>query len=408
MRLGTRVGWVLIAIAVILSVWVISADENEANNQVTEDGFTLNEAGTEVLSYNGNGGAVTIPAGVSTIDSGVFSNQTNITSVSMPDTVYNLGTGVFSGCTGLSSVSLSGNLSSIPSNTFNGCSSLGSISIPSSVTSIGSGAFQGCSGISTISIPARTSSVDSGAFDDCPNLTAINVAGGNSSYSSYDGCLYNANGSNLIRCPENKATVNISPNCTSIGGGALRDCTSVDSITIPKKVTSISGDAFSSSSLKTIYGYSDSTAENFASTYGYSFIQLDNNSSGSTAPSSSSSSSSEDEDDDDIDDEDDEDDEEGDEDDDSSDDDDDSGSGGSGSGSGEGGSGGSGGGSGGGGSTSGGPSGSGGHNKDATPKTADGDVDPRFMFSLALLLAGGAFIIFSERRRIEYITSHRR
>ena len=406
MKLGTRVGWVLIAIAIILSVWVLSGDKNEAN-QSTEDGFTLNDGGTEVISYNGNGGAVTIPAGVTTIDSGVFANQTNITSVSMPDTVNNIGTGLFSGCTGLSSVSLSGNISSIPANTFYNCSSLGNVSIPSSVSSIGSSAFYGCSGISSINIPSRVSSVDSGAFDNCPNLASIQVAGGNSAYSSYDGCLYNANGTNLIRCPENKATINLSPNCTAIGGGALKNCTSIDSITIGKNVNSISGDAFSSSSLRTIYGYSGSTAENFADTYGYSFIQLDNSSSGSTTPSSSSS--------------DDEESDDPDEDEDVDDDDDDSSSsskkkknktddgsgsgdnGGSGSGSGAGGSG-----SGSGGSTSGGPSGSGGHNKDATPKTADGDIDPRFMFSLALLLAGGAFVISSERKRIEYIKSHRR
>ncbi len=405
MRLGTRVGWVLIAVAVILSVWVISGGKNEAN-QTTDDGFTLNDAGTEVISYNGNGGAVSIPAGVTTIDSGVFSNQTNITSVSMPDTVNNIGTGVFSGCTGLSSVSLSGNLSSIPANTFYGCSSLSNVSIPSSVTSIGSSAFYGCRGISSISIPSRVSSIDSGAFDSCKNLSSIQVAGGNSSYSSYDGCLYNANGTNLIRCPENKATISLSSNCTSIGGGALKNCTSIDSITIGKKVTTISGDAFSGSSLRTIYGYSSSKAEDYADTYGYSFIQLDNSHDGDTSGSSSSSSSDDDDDDDDDgdevveDDDDDEDDDEG------------GGSGGNGGGSGD--SGGSGGGagggsgSGGGGSTSGGPSGSGGHNKDATPKTADGDLDPRFMFSMALLLAGGAFIIFSERRRIEYINSHRK
>ena len=401
MKLGTRVGWILIAISIIFSIWVLSGGRNEAN-KTTDDGFTLNDAGTELISYNGNGGAVSIPSGVSTIDSGVFANQTNITSVSMPDTVTNLGTGVFSGCTGLSSVSLSSNLSSIPANTFYNCSSLGNISIPSSVTSIGSGAFYGCGGISSISIPSRVSSIDSTAFDNCKNLASIQVAGGNSNYSSSDGCLYNANGTNLIRCPENKATITLSPNCTSIGSGALKDCTSIDSITIGKNVTSISGDAFSGSGLRTIYGYSGSKAEDYADSYGYSFIQLDNTGSGSSSSGGSSSS-----------DDDDDDEEENvveDEDDGSGSDDDGSGDSGSDSGSdSDSGSGdGSGGSGSGGGSTSGGPSGSGGHNKDATPKTADGDIDPRFMFSLALLLAGGAFIVGSRRRKIDYIQAHRK
>ncbi len=411
MKLGTKVGWILIAVAIVFTVWIVSVDRNEAN-QTTDEGFVLNDAGTELIAYEGNGGAITIPSGVTSIDSGVFANQTNITSVSIPDTVSDIGTGVFSGCTGLSSVSMSGNISTLPGSTFYNCSSLGSITIPSSVRTIGAKCFAGCTGLSTINIPSGTRSVDSSAFDGCTNLHTIQVSGGNSNYSSYDGCLYNSNGTNLIRCPENKATINLSGNCTSIGSGALKNCTSIDSITIPANVNSIAGDAFSGAGLQTIYGYSNSTAENYAGTNGYSFIQLDNVDDGTVSADTSTS----DVDDDEVDVEDDEDD---DEDDSSSSktkkkkNQDAGSSGGSGSssgssGSGSGGSGGSGGGSGSGGSTSGGPSGSGGHNKDTTPKTADGDIDPRFMFSLALLLAGGAFIAGSRRKKYDYINSHRR
>ncbi len=409
MKLGTKVGWILIAVAIVFTVWIVSVDRNVAN-QTTDDGFTLNDSGTELISYEGNGGSITIPSGVTSIDSGVFANQTNITSVSMPDTVTDIGTGLFSGCTGLSSVSLSGNISTLPGSTFSGCTSLSSVTIPSAVRTIGSKCFSGCTGISSISIPSGARSVDSSAFDGCKNLHTIQVSGGNSNYSSYDGCLYNSNGTNLIRCPENKATITLSGKCTSIGSGALKDCTSIDNITIPAEVNSISGDSFSGSGLQTIYGYSDSTAENYAGTYGYSFIQLDNVDDGTVSPTSAASDTDDEEDEEVVDEDDD--------------DEDDSSStkkkkkkntdtgstdgSGSGSGSSGSGSGGSGGGSGSGGSTSGGPSGSGGHNKDTTPKTADGDIDPRFMFSLALLLAGGAFIAVSRRKKYDYINTHRR
>jgi hypothetical protein len=43
------------------------------------------------------------------------------------------------------------------------------------------------------------------AFSGCSNLDAIIVEAGSTTYSSIDGCLYNADGSKLLCTPEGKA-----------------------------------------------------------------------------------------------------------------------------------------------------------------------------------------------------------
>ena len=58
-------------------------------------------------------------------------------------------------------------------------------------------------------------------------------------------------------------------------------------------------------------------------------------------------------------------------------------------------------------STSGGASGSGGHVKDSTTTTADGDFDPRYALSLGFLLLGVAFILYSKRRKMNYVKEGR-
>lgn len=387
MKFGTKLGWILVAFSIILSIWVISGIGNEAST-TDENGFVIEDDGVTLSGYTGPGGAVSIPAGITTIASGVFADNGSITSVAVPDTVTSLGTGVFSGCTNMTSVSLSGNISSIPDSTFYNCSSLSSVSLPG-VSSIGSNAFYGCASLSSITIPASTSSIGSGAFDECPSLSSITVSGGNSSYTSYDGCLYNVSGSNLIRCPEGKSSLNLSSGCTSISSNALKNCNYVSSVTIPATVTSIGSQSNWSPSV--IYGYSDSAAESYAAQNGITFEVLgtedsgdddntgddnndsENTDSGNTDSGSTTDNSSTT----------------------------DSGAAGttvSGGGSSTGASGG---------STSGGASGNGGHVKDATPKTADGDVDPRYFLSLGFLLVGIAAILYSKKQKINYVNEHR-
>ena len=188
MKRGTKIGWLLIALSVILSVWVIVSQSSDAS-QTTESGLVLSDDGTVLEQYTGSGGTVTIPDGVTTISAGVFKEK-DVTQVIMPSSVTSMGTGVFSGCSSLASVSLSTSLNSIPEDSFRECLSLGSVTIPDSATTIASNAFYGCASLSSVSIPASVSSISTDAFSGCGNLSDISVASGNGAYASSDGCLY--------------------------------------------------------------------------------------------------------------------------------------------------------------------------------------------------------------------------
>lgn len=306
-------------------------------------GFQMN--GTTVTGYNGSGGsitlpdnataiaasafsgksnisAVTIPSSVTSIGDSAFANCTGLTSITVPGSVSSLGTGVFSGCTRLSSVTMQAAVSSIPSNTFSGCSaltsvaisssinsigssafanckSLSSMAVPGGVTTIGSGAFSGCSGLSGISIPSSTSSISTDAFNGCSALTTINVAGGNGTYASDGGCLYNASYTKLLICPQAKSSIALNSALKIIGGGAFNGCSRITSLTVPNGATTIESGAFSNSGIKNvtipssvtsigsqswspdiIYGYGNSEAESYAESNNYVFYRLDGNGGG--------------------------------------------------------------------------------------------------------------------------------
>lgn len=296
MKRGTKIGWLLIALSVILSVWVIVSQSSDAS-QTTESGLVLSDDGTVLEQYTGSGGAVTIPDGVTTISAGVFKEK-DVTQVIMPSSVTSMGTGVFSGCSSLASVSLSTSLNSIPEDSFRECLSLSSVTIPESATAIASNAFYGCASLSSVSIPASVSSISTDAFSGCGNLSDISVASGNGAYASSDGCLYNASKTRLLLVPEGKTSLAIAAGTTTIGAGALQDCTGITSVSLPNGVTTIEANAFSNSAVdtitipatvtsiasqgswtpSTIYGAAGSAAEQYAKNNGIVFVVQGNTS----------------------------------------------------------------------------------------------------------------------------------
>ena len=80
-----------------------------------------------MFAYQGNGGNVTIPSGVTTINEMAF---------------Y--------GCTGLVSVTIPQSVTSIKSKAFDGCENLTSVTIPKSVVAIGDYAFDHCTSLTSI------------------------------------------------------------------------------------------------------------------------------------------------------------------------------------------------------------------------------------------------------------------
>ena len=270
--------------------------------------------------------SVTIPNSVTSIETEAFINCSNMTSITIPNSVMSIGDYAFAGCCKLKEVhitdiaawckinfcetasnplSFANNLyvngilvkdlvipnsvTSIKDSAFSCCSSLTSVTIPNSVTSIGDRTFEGCEGLTSITIPNSVTSIGGYAFQGCSNMTSITIPNGVTSIGECQ--FYNCSSLTNVTIPNS---------VMSIGYETFGDCKGLTSITIPNSVMSIGNDAFSvctsldgiailnpkcmihenkntlgSHDKTTIYGYIDSTAQEYAKKYGYTFKTLD-------------------------------------------------------------------------------------------------------------------------------------
>ena len=146
--------------------------------------------------------SVTIPSGVTEIETYAFHNCSNLTSVVIPEGVTRIGGSVFAGCTSLVSVTIPESMTSIGSGAFSQCYSLqafdgkfasddqrclvvdGAIvgfapagltdyTVPSIVTNIAYSSFSGCSSLTSITVPASVTQIGEYAFKGCSSLTSI-------------------------------------------------------------------------------------------------------------------------------------------------------------------------------------------------------------------------------------------
>lgn len=291
-----------------------------------EDGSALAETdfiieGTTVTGYSGAGGNIVIPDGITAISDGVFAGNGSITGVSFPGSLQIIGSSAFDGCSSLESVSIPGSVTIIGSSAFANCTALGSVSlsgsagavsarefyncsslvnvnVPDGVTSIGAEAFGSCVNLSSISLPSTLSSLDMSAFSGDVNLGSISVSSG--SYSSYDGCVYTADGRHLLLCPQGKTGISFAPGILSVASGAFSGCSYLLSAVIPNAVSAIEANAFSGSAIRAVtipasvtsigpqsgwmptvvYGYSGTTAESWANENNYIFESIDDSAGG--------------------------------------------------------------------------------------------------------------------------------
>ena len=163
-----------------------------------------------LYSYGGESLEVTIPDGVTRIDTGVFDGMCGITSVTIPDSVTDIGASAFNGCDDLTNVTIGNGVTCIGESAFGSCWALKEILLPSSVTNIGDSAFHECVGLTSVVIPDSVVRMGSSAFEECTGL----------------------------------ASVRLSESLTEIAGMAFEYCSSLTDVTIPDAVTVIDRYAF--------------------------------------------------------------------------------------------------------------------------------------------------------------------
>ena len=143
--------------------------------------------------YQGQGGDVVIPEGVTSIGDSAFSCCTSLTSVVIPDSVTSIGDSAFYGCFSLAGVVIPESVTEIGDRAFFRCEKLADengfviirnvlysyqgsktdVVIPEGVTSIGDEAFSYCKSLTGVVIPEGVKIKGKKAFAECDALCTI-------------------------------------------------------------------------------------------------------------------------------------------------------------------------------------------------------------------------------------------
>lgn len=258
------------------------------------DDLGITSIGSSVFKGLSNLTSVVIPQGVISIGSQAFVNCENLTSVSIPDSVTSIGS-AFTGCSSLTSITIPEGVTSIAAHTFRDCTSLATVTIPESVTSIGFNAFQNCSSLGEITIPQGVVTIANYTFDGCSSLNSISIPEGVTSIGQY--AFSQCSNLTTVELPTSLTKIDsyafrncsslteitIFENVTSIGICAFQGCTQLASATIHNPNVNIQFYAFDSCPNLTIYGFSGSTAQTYATNNSIPFEAL-----GATAVTGSS------------------------------------------------------------------------------------------------------------------------
>ena len=196
--------------------------------------------------------SVTIPATVTNIGEGSFTERTNhiIVNVSPDNPCYSSQNGVLFNKDKTVLIcypNVNSGIYTIPDSVteigafaFFGCTSLTLVTLPNSVICIEDAAFSGCSALKSVSVGNWVTDIEIGAFYGCSSLTAINVSKYNPVYSSQGGVLFNKSKTSILLFPRGKSgTYTIPSGVKSIGYGTFQRCERLTAVTIPDSVENI-------------------------------------------------------------------------------------------------------------------------------------------------------------------------
>lgn len=237
--------------------------------------------------------------GLRTIGERAFEYCTHLTNVELPEGLTTMGANAFGECERLESVKMPGTLRQIPEGAFYICWRLKEVEVPEGVESIGKNAFYECEGMERLSLPTSLRSIDEGAFAACVRLTevtipegvvslgkesfmsctalvrihlpatlrtmgavypgdvfentgvlgcnhlqTVTVTEGSAYFSSQDGLLYNADGTELLFCPRGRTTASVQEGTERIGDHAFFYCRALEEVSLPDTLKAIGANSF--------------------------------------------------------------------------------------------------------------------------------------------------------------------
>ena len=160
----------------------------------------------------------------------------------IPDDICEIGNYAFYGCVSLRNVPLHDKIERIGDLAFAHCINIESVFIPENLKKLGSAALAHTS-IKEINIPAHVEYIGSAPFMGCSTLSSISVNRKNKKYDSRKRCNAIIESSNNILIGGCRTTV-IPNSIRTIRRDAFRNLLSLQTISIPKKITQIEGNPF--------------------------------------------------------------------------------------------------------------------------------------------------------------------
>ena len=199
----------------------------------TADGKSLIVDGNLVAFAPAGLSSYTTPGGVIAIDDYVFSDCYDLESIVISDGVLSIGDGVFNNSHNLTTVVLPATITEIGDAAFAYCMALTDITIPNRVTNIGSDAFAFCNSLTMVEIPDGVSTIGDNIFEGCEQLESAVLGRGITAVPNYA----------FYKCGKLES-VTLGDSVKTIGECAFKNCLTLQTITLPKTLEIVGDRAF--------------------------------------------------------------------------------------------------------------------------------------------------------------------
>jgi hypothetical protein len=152
-------------------------------------GIVYNKNGTHLVAWPSASGNITVPSGVTVIETSAFLGNSAVTGVSLPEGLLAIGDNAFNGCP-LTVLTLPQNLRSIGGCAFTG-GKFSAVSLPQSVIYVGSGAFSNTS-LTDLTVPNARTVFDGSISGQLPAGVTVHGYAGSSAqdYAALEGAAF--------------------------------------------------------------------------------------------------------------------------------------------------------------------------------------------------------------------------
>lgn len=208
----------------------------DANNShyVSIDGVLLDASKTMLICCPPKKeGSFVVPETVTTICSMAFNNCSSLTNVVIPKSVTYIANQAFAFCTGLKNLELSGDLKYLGSGAFVECLSLESVVISGHIDEIDSFVFEDCISLKTVKIQGELKKLPLGMFQFCSSLESVELPESLETIGSQA----------FLYC-QNLSEINIPSGLKTIDSYAFYNCASLKSIVLTKSISYVGPFAF--------------------------------------------------------------------------------------------------------------------------------------------------------------------